>query len=76
MVVPVKNLTGISWINVSVGKPYFLSGGIAPDDVALLKSFAAQPEAKGWFAIDINSKFETSVRIKNLDKVEQFIQAF
>lgn len=62
--------------NVAVGKPYFLSGGIEPTDVEFLKTFAAQPEAKGLFAIDINSKFESSPGIKDLDKVKQFIQAF
>jgi phosphoribosylanthranilate isomerase len=60
--------------NVTVGKPYFLSGGIEPGDVDNLKTFAQQPEAKALFAIDINSKFEVAPGIKDLDKVQQFIK--
>lgn len=60
---------------VAVGKPYFLSGGIEPTDVDKLKLFATQPEAKALFAIDINSKFETSPGIKDMQKVKTFIQA-
>lgn len=60
--------------NVQVGKPYFLSGGIEPADAAKLKEFAAQPEAKALFAVDINSKFETAPGIKDLEKVKAFIQ--
>ncbi len=61
--------------NVQVGKPYFLSGGIEPADVDRLKDFAAQPEAKALFAIDINSKFEISPGQKDLEKVKTFIQS-
>ncbi len=59
---------------VTVGKPYFLSGGIEPTDVEKLKTFAAQPEAKALFAVDINSKFEEIVGVKDLNKVQKFIQ--
>jgi phosphoribosylanthranilate isomerase len=61
--------------NVQVGKPYFLSGGIEPADAQRLTDFAAQPEAKALFAVDINSKFEMSPGHKDLDKVKTFIQA-
>ncbi len=60
--------------NVQVGKPYFLSGGIEPADTERLKAFAAEPEAKALFAIDINSKFETAPGHKDLEKVKTFIQ--
>jgi phosphoribosylanthranilate isomerase len=60
--------------NVAVGKPYFLSGGIEPGDTGRLKSFAAQPEAKALFAVDINSKFEISAGVKDMDKVAAFIR--
>lgn len=60
--------------NVQVGKPYFLSGGIEPGDAQRLKDFAAQPEAKALFAVDINSKFEISPGVKDLEKVKAFIQ--
>ncbi len=61
--------------NVEVGKPYFLSGGIEPGDVERLKTFASRPEAKALFAVDINSRFETSAGVKDLDKVKAFVQA-
>jgi phosphoribosylanthranilate isomerase len=60
--------------NVPVGKPYFLSGGIEPGDTEKLKTFAVQPEAKALFAVDINSKFEVSPGIKDMEKVKTFIQ--
>ncbi|ULQ57227.1 phosphoribosylanthranilate isomerase [Flavihumibacter rivuli] len=58
---------------VNVGKPYFLSGGIEPGDVQALKEFAVQAQGKGFFAIDVNSKFETSPGVKDLDLVGNFI---
>ncbi len=57
----------------NIGKPFFLSGGIAPDDTTSLKEFQYEPVAKGLFAIDINSKFETSPGIKDMGKVAHFI---
>lgn len=59
---------------VQVGKPYFLSGGIEPADTEKLKTFAAEPEAKALFAVDINSKFETAPGHKDLEKVKSFIK--
>ena len=58
----------------NIGKPYFLSGGIEPGDETALKEFASRPEAKGLFAIDINSKFETSPGVKDLQKIKNFIK--
>lgn len=60
--------------NVTVGKPYFLSGGIEPGDVAKLKDFEIKPEAKALFAIDINSRFEVMPGIKDMDLIKKFIQ--
>ncbi|KYP13461.1 phosphoribosylanthranilate isomerase [Flavihumibacter sp. CACIAM 22H1] len=57
-----------------IGKPYFLSGGIEPGDVDALKEFSTEPEAKGLFAVDINSRFETSPGIKDLNLVGDFIK--
>jgi phosphoribosylanthranilate isomerase len=59
---------------VTIGKPYFLSGGIEPGDVQRLKDFEKSPEAKALFAIDINSRFETIPGIKDLELVKKFIQ--
>jgi phosphoribosylanthranilate isomerase len=60
--------------DVAVGKPYFLSGGIEPGDVEKLKEFSRLPEAKGLFAIDINSKFEILPGVKDMEKIKKFIQ--
>ncbi|MDI3319180.1 phosphoribosylanthranilate isomerase [Pinibacter soli] len=60
--------------NVTIGKPYFLSGGIQPDDVEKLKEFAREPSSKALFAVDINSKFEVSPGVKDMEKVKTFIK--
>jgi phosphoribosylanthranilate isomerase len=60
--------------NVEVGKPYFLSGGIGPDDVADVKAFAEGPAGKALFALDVNSRFETSPGIKDMPLIEKFIK--
>ncbi len=59
---------------VAVGKPYFLSGGLEPTDIAALKAFELKPEAKALFAIDINSRFEMLPGVKDMDMVKKFIQ--
>lgn len=51
-------------------KPFFLSGGIGPEDVKTLK--AIRHEA--FFAVDINSRFETVPGIKNSGSVNSFIK--
>ncbi len=58
---------------LNIKKPFFLSGGIQPEDVNNLKAFVADPVAKDLFSIDINSKFETSAGIKDMDKVKKFV---
>lgn len=57
----------------AIGKPFFLSGGIDPGDEDELKTFAQEPVAKALFAVDINSKFEVSPGIKDMEKVKIFI---
>lgn len=59
--------------NSTIGKPFFLSGGIEPGDEEKLKEFAAQPVARALFAIDINSKFEKSPGDKDMARIEKFI---
>lgn len=58
----------------TIGKPYFLSGGIQPEDTTALKEFEKDKVSKEMFAIDINSQFETSPGIKDMKKVEKFIE--
>lgn len=60
--------------NVTVGKPFFLSGGIQPDDVNSLKAFEKDPVSKALFAVDINSKFEISPGVKDMNKIKTFIK--
>lgn len=53
-----------------IEKPFFLSGGIGPDDVKKIKAFA-HPD---FFAIDINSKFETAPGVKDMAKLLKFVK--
>lgn len=55
-----------------IEKPFFLSGGIGPDDAVKVKSFS-HPD---FFAIDVNSKFETAPGIKDMAALLKFLQAF
>lgn len=59
--------------NSTIGKPFFLSGGIDPGDEESLKAFAREPVAKALFAIDINSKFEVAPGVKDMEKVKEFV---
>lgn len=59
---------------LNIGKPFFLSGGIGPDDVAELSAFAKDPVAKNLFSIDVNSKFETIPGLKDMQAVEKFVK--
>lgn len=58
---------------VQVNKPFFLSGGIEPTDVSLIKQFMKEPVAKDLFVVDINSRFETSPGVKDVNRIRQFI---
>ena len=58
---------------VKLDKLFFLSGGIEPGDVERLKAFEREPVAKKLFAIDVNSKFETSPGVKDLKKIRTFL---
>ena len=60
--------------DISIGKPYFLSGMIEPGDVAALNNFNQRPEAKALFAVDINTKFELMPGIKDISLIKEFTQ--
>lgn len=60
---------------MNIRKPFFLSGGIEPNDVSMIKDFTNEPVAKNLFSLDINSKFEISPGIKDIDLVKQFVTA-
>ena len=55
-----------------IEKPFFLSGGIGPDDAEKVKKFS-HPD---FFAIDVNSKFETGPGVKDMAAILKFLQAF
>ena len=59
--------------NSVIGKPFFLSGGIEPGDEERLKEFSKEPVAKALFAVDINSKFESSPGVKDMGLVRKFV---
>jgi phosphoribosylanthranilate isomerase len=54
-----------------IEKPFFLSGGIGPDDAAKVKTFK-HPD---FFAVDINSRFEKEPGVKDMGLVLGFKQA-
>ena len=54
-----------------IEKPFFLSGGIGPDDAAKVKMFK-HPD---FFGVDINSLFEKEPGVKDMSKVLQFKMA-
>jgi phosphoribosylanthranilate isomerase len=58
---------------LNIGKPFFLSGGIGPEDTDKLKEFSKDPVAKDLFSIDVNSKFEIAPGIKNMELIKPFI---
>lgn len=55
-----------------IEKPFFLSGGIGPEDVEKVRKFK-HPD---FFAIDINSKFETAPGVKDMAAILKFLQGF
>src|SRR5205085_9212084 len=56
----------------NIRKPFFLSGGISPNDAENLKTFQTDPVAKDLFAADINSKFEIVPGVKDMALVKKF----
>lgn len=54
----------------NLDKPFFLSGGIGPEDTGVIRSISN----RGFFAVDINSRFETSPVHKDAKLVKKFIE--
>lgn len=59
----------------AIGKPYFLSGGIGPNDIGGIEVMEKTKAGMDLFALDINSQFEMEPGIKNLEKIKTFIDA-
>ena len=58
-----KNYTGET--------PFFLAGGIAPEDVDVIKTL----NIKQLYALDLNSKFETRPALKDVAQLKMFLNA-
>ena len=54
----------------SIGKSFFLSGGIGPGDIEKIKAF----QHPYLYAVDVNSRFETEPGVKDVVKVQEFIR--
>lgn len=57
-------------------KPFFLSGGIGPNDVQGIHVMEKTKGGKSLLALDINSQFELAPGMKDLEKIKIFINAF
>jgi phosphoribosylanthranilate isomerase len=60
----------------SIPKPFFLSGGIGPNDIQGVRVMEKTKAGKSLLALDINSQFEDTPGVKNLEKIKIFINAF
>jgi phosphoribosylanthranilate isomerase len=61
---------------VTIPKPFFLSGGIGPNDIQGVQVMEKTKAGKTLLALDINSQFEETPGVKNLEKIKNFIHAF
>ncbi len=52
--------------------PFILSGGIGLAEIDAIQTFLNRPESKYLYAIDVNSKFEDSPGLKNIEDLEKF----
>ncbi|MBX3257203.1 MAG: phosphoribosylanthranilate isomerase [Chitinophagaceae bacterium] len=59
----------------NINKPFLLSGGIGLEDVEPIKRFAAGKHTANFFAVDVNSRFETIPGVKDMEKVKSFAEA-
>jgi phosphoribosylanthranilate isomerase len=55
--------------NYDLGHPFFLSGGIGPDDAGDISKITIP----GFHGVDINSRFELRPGLKDIDKIRKFI---
>lgn len=67
------NGTQFDWSRLrstDIQKPFFLSGGIGLEDAGRVLEFSDRES--GMFAVDVNSRFERSPGVKDLDLIRQF----
>ena len=60
----------------TIPKPFFLSGGIGPNDIQGIQVMEKTKAGKSLLALDINSQFELTPGMKDLEKIKIFINAF
>ncbi len=53
-------------------KPYFLSGGIGPEELDSVLEFLQKEESKYCYAIDVNSRFEIAPGLKDINRLKEF----
>lgn len=58
--------------DAGIRKPYFMSGGIGMDDAKKVLEFSKKE--KNLFSLDVNSKFEVSPGVKDMDLIKQFLK--
>jgi len=61
--------------NTDFNKPYFLSGGIGPNDIHGIEVMKKTKAGSCLLAIDVNSQFETVPGTKNIELIKTFINA-
>jgi phosphoribosylanthranilate isomerase len=59
----------------AINKPFFLSGGIGPNDISGIEVMKKTKAGNDLKVLDINSQFETTPGNKNLEKIKTFIDA-
>lgn len=60
--------------DTAINKLFFLSGGIEPGDEESIKAFAREPVAKKLFSVDMNSRFEVTAGVKDMEKIRKFVK--
>jgi phosphoribosylanthranilate isomerase len=53
-----------------LGHPFFLSGGISPDDATVISGI----NSPSFYGVDLNSRFEIEPGLKNIEKLKVFLK--
>jgi len=75
---PGGNGTQFDWNILSNYKgttPFLLSGGIGPVDINAIRNFKKQLNHPQFIGVDLNSKFEDSPGVKNVEKLTNFVSS-
>ena len=75
---PGGNGTQFDWNILSDYKgttPFLLSGGIGPSDIDAIRDFKKQLNHPQFLGVDLNSKFEDSPGVKNVEKLTNFVSS-